>query len=224
MRQVFGRRKSADRPQSHSRCAELSSSCGAWRKGTGRGGSSGNEPGVWQVCRLVPDRKNTRRAEDASDGKFATVRLARTSGPLRQTDTRRQDWRLLSQCRLTLEISVARLDSSLYGSKSLPRTRQVFRADFNARVARNPLRVAARPSSSVTMVAAARFTAAISAFVSTDHGPFLVHIHADILDLATHAVRPRSIALDRVFSLKVKCHSSADLPTRSFHPALPHVL
>jgi hypothetical protein len=57
----------------------------------------------------------------------------------------------------------------------------------------------------------------------------LVHVYADILDVATHAVaslRERSFALNGALSLKVKCHSSADLPIFSsdscLHPALLH--
>src|SRR5580698_4386078 len=48
-----------------------------------------------------------------------------------------------------------------------------------------------------------------------NHNGFLVHVHTDILDVATHAVaslRERSFALNGVFPSKVKCHSSADLP------------
>src|SRR5881227_3357650 len=42
-----------------------------------------------------------------------------------------------------------------------------------------------------------------------DHGRFLVHVHADILDVATHSVASlgeRSFALTESF-LKVQCHS-----------------
>src|ERR1700757_3713955 len=62
-----------------------------------------------------------------------------------------------------------------------------------------------------------------------DHGRFLVHVHADILDVATHAVaslRERSLARNGSLSLKVKCHSSAHLPIFSLilalHPAVLH--
>src|SRR5579864_5629271 len=62
-----------------------------------------------------------------------------------------------------------------------------------------------------------------------DHGRFLVHVPADILDVATHAVaslRERSFARNGSLSLKVKCHSSADLPIFSsdscLHPAVLH--
>src|ERR1700758_5803567 len=57
-----------------------------------------------------------------------------------------------------------------------------------------------------------------SAIQDGDHNRFLVHVHADILNVATHAVaslRERSFALKRSLSLKVKCHSSADLPILS---------
>src|SRR5580700_4982538 len=48
-----------------------------------------------------------------------------------------------------------------------------------------------------------------------DYNRFLVHVHPDILDVATHAVaslRERSFVLNGALSLKVKCHSSAVLP------------
>src|ERR1700730_9326534 len=59
----------------------------------------------------------------------------------------------------------------------------------------------------------------------SDHHRFLVHVHADILDLATHAVASlgeRSFAFNGALSLKVECDSPADLPTWSFRSALPH--
>src|ERR1700730_1161591 len=54
-----------------------------------------------------------------------------------------------------------------------------------------------------------------TAIEDSDPHRFLVHVHADILDVATHAVaslRERSFALNGALSLKVKCHSSAHLP------------
>jgi hypothetical protein len=62
-----------------------------------------------------------------------------------------------------------------------------------------------------------------------DHDGFLVHVQADILDVATQAVaslRERSFALNGPLFLKVRCHSSAHLPiffsdscpTRRFTP------
>src|ERR1700751_690664 len=48
-----------------------------------------------------------------------------------------------------------------------------------------------------------------------DHGRFLVHVDADILDVATHAVaslRERAFARNGSLSLQVKCHSSSALP------------
>src|SRR5215472_7661913 len=49
-----------------------------------------------------------------------------------------------------------------------------------------------------------------------DHDRFLVHVHADILDVATHSVASlgeRSLVIQRSLSLKVKCHGSQNLPT-----------
>src|ERR1700736_981427 len=68
-----------------------------------------------------------------------------------------------------------------------------------------------------------------TAIEDSDHHRFLMHVHADILDVATHAVaslRERSFALNAALSLKVKCHASADLPIFSSDscptPALLH--
>jgi len=56
-----------------------------------------------------------------------------------------------------------------------------------------------------------------------DHRRLLVHVHADILDVATHLsclLEGKIIALKRNLSLKVKCHASVALPT-GFSSALP---
>src|SRR5450631_4272296 len=54
---------------------------------------------------------------------------------------------------------------------------------------------------------------------------FLVHVHADILDLATHCsclLGGKVIPANAYLSLKVTCHSPADLPRPSATSFLPH--
>src|ERR1035438_9332036 len=48
-----------------------------------------------------------------------------------------------------------------------------------------------------------------------DHNRFLVHVHSDIFDLVTHLsclLGGKLIRVDAWLSLKVNCHSPADLP------------
>src|SRR5438132_5491528 len=57
-----------------------------------------------------------------------------------------------------------------------------------------------------------------------DHNRFLVHVHADILDVATHCsclLGGKIIRLKRNLSLKVKCHCPAALPTPSYTSLRP---
>src|SRR4029077_17729655 len=53
-----------------------------------------------------------------------------------------------------------------------------------------------------------------TAVEDSDHYRFLVHVHADILDVATHSclLGGKIIRIQRSLSLKVKCHPLADLP------------
>ena len=58
-----------------------------------------------------------------------------------------------------------------------------------------------------------------------DHNRFLVHVHADILDVATHCsclLGGKVIRANAYLSLKVTCHSPADLPMPSATFFLPH--
>ncbi len=58
-----------------------------------------------------------------------------------------------------------------------------------------------------------------------DHNRFLVHVHSDIFDLVTHLsclLGGKLIRVDAGLSLKVNCHSSADLPMLSCSPFAPH--
>src|SRR6266478_4900258 len=51
-----------------------------------------------------------------------------------------------------------------------------------------------------------------------DHNGFLVHVHSDIFDVVTHSsclLGGKLIRVDAWLSLKVKCHSPADLPMLS---------
>ncbi len=60
-----------------------------------------------------------------------------------------------------------------------------------------------------------------------DHNRFLVHVHSDIFDLVTHLsclLGGKLIRLDACLSLKVKCHSPADLPMLSCSPSAPDTL
>src|SRR6266851_848728 len=60
-----------------------------------------------------------------------------------------------------------------------------------------------------------------------DHYRFLVHVHADILDVVTHLsclLGGKVIRANANLPLKVKCHSPADLPILSccsFAPDIP---
>src|ERR1700674_2009628 len=56
----------------------------------------------------------------------------------------------------------------------------------------------------------------------SDHHRFLVHVHADILDVVTHSsclLEGKIIRAQRSLSLKVQCHSFSDFPRTSFLPA-----
>src|SRR5713226_8132706 len=60
-----------------------------------------------------------------------------------------------------------------------------------------------------------------------DHDRFLVHVHSDIFDVVTHLsclLGGKLIRLDAWLSLKVKCHSPADLPMLSCSPFAPDSL
>ena len=53
---------------------------------------------------------------------------------------------------------------------------------------------------------------------ASDYHRFLVHVHSDIFDLVTHSsclLGGKLIRIDAWLSLKVKCHSPADLPMLS---------
>ena len=54
--------------------------------------------------------------------------------------------------------------------------------------------------------------------LDSDYNRFLVHIHSDIFDVVTHSsclLGGKLIRVDAWLSLKVKCHSPADLPMLS---------
>src|SRR5260370_17843961 len=60
-----------------------------------------------------------------------------------------------------------------------------------------------------------------------DHNRFLVHVHSDIFDLVTHLsclLGGKLIRLDACLSLKLQCHSPADLPMLSCSPSAPDTL
>src|ERR1039458_8791320 len=60
-----------------------------------------------------------------------------------------------------------------------------------------------------------------------DDNRFLVHIHADIFDVVTHLsclLGEKIIRVNACLSLKVKCHSPADLPMLSCSPFAPDTL
>src|ERR1700693_3186052 len=60
-----------------------------------------------------------------------------------------------------------------------------------------------------------------------DHNRFLVHVHSDIFDLVTHLsclLGGKLIRVHACLSLKVKCHSPADLPMLSCSPFAPDTL
>src|SRR5882724_9536394 len=57
-----------------------------------------------------------------------------------------------------------------------------------------------------------------------DHNGFLVHVHSDIFDVVTHSSCLLGGKLMRVnsgLSLKIKCHSPADLPMFFYSPGTP---
>src|SRR6266853_579934 len=60
-----------------------------------------------------------------------------------------------------------------------------------------------------------------------DHNRFLVHVHSDIFDVVTHLsclLGGKLIRVHAGLSLKVKCHSPADLPMLSCSPFAPDTL
>src|ERR1039458_1302104 len=60
-----------------------------------------------------------------------------------------------------------------------------------------------------------------------DHNRFLMHIHSDIFDVVTHLsclLGGKIIRVNACLSLKVKCHSPADLPMLSCSPFAPDTL
>ena len=75
-----------------------------------------------------------------------------------------------------------------------------------------------------TMDSITSFPAAIQ---DGDHNRFLVHVHSDILDVVTHLsclLGGKLIRANACLSLKVKCHSPADLPMLSCSPFAPDTL
>src|SRR5258708_34463683 len=58
-----------------------------------------------------------------------------------------------------------------------------------------------------------------------DHNRFLMHVHSDIFDVVTHLsclLGGKLIRVNAGLSLKVKCHSPADLPMSFCSPFPPH--
>src|SRR6266700_2193774 len=58
-----------------------------------------------------------------------------------------------------------------------------------------------------------------------DHNGFLVHVHSDIFDVITHLsclLGGKIIRVSACLSLKVKCHSPADLPRLSLSSFRAH--